>query len=203
MVASGKGADAMERALEQYKQLVRLGPEMESLKTISENLPAVDAIGIINRRFGTVDSKALRSMGVTGEKLGEALVDGILKQYGGLQAKLAAKDPAIQFSNLRGAFQRFAGELSTDIGPAISEGLGEINKAFEGLISDKAAMRDLGIPFRELADGIKGAAKQISGMMDAYRKMTPEARRAAVEKAALAVKLAAVTSGWPRPPSAV
>ncbi|HEV3052143.1 MAG TPA: tape measure protein, partial [Longimicrobium sp.] len=102
-VLAGGDKEAASRALIQFRQLASGLLERENLRTIEENLPGSDVLGIVQRKFGTVDTQALKQAHVTGQMVADAIVAGFTEKFGGAQRELAGTLPVI-LSNFGDAF---------------------------------------------------------------------------------------------------
>lgn len=174
VVAAGGDTEALSRALAQFRQLVtRDNPTMEDLGLIGENL-GVNVRSIIKDAFGTADMETLGKAGVTGMMIGDALVAGFQKKFGGAQKTGATGTIGGLMSGVSDAFNSISAQVSGGLYDSIMKTLkgfldfvGGIQKSDAG----KAALKTIEVLLTGVGRALELVAKQAQPFLDWLSKI--------------------------------
>lgn len=173
-VAAGGDTEALSRALAQFRQLVtRDNPTMEDLGLIGENL-GVNVRDIIKQQFGTADMETLGKAGVTGMMIGDALVAGFQKKFGGAQVKGATGSIGGLFSGISDAFNSLAAAVTGGLYGSIMKSLTGILDFLKGIqesATGKVILESLAAVMTAMGRGMELAAKQAQPFLEWLSKV--------------------------------
>lgn len=109
--------------------------------------------------FGSADPKVLKAAGISGQRIGKALLDAMGAEFGGSQAKLLDTVPAM-LTKVHDAFRIFAGQITSGFTPQIIEGLKSIRDGFLSLSQNKELIHTLSDAFSTLGHAISEMMKE-------------------------------------------
>lgn len=156
----------LERSLLGFRQLLgRDKPTAEDVNQVAENLPGLDVRGIMKRAFGTADTEELQKAGVTGRQVGEAIILGMQKAFGGSQQALGGTLPVL-LSNFQDAFNDFSSAITQRFTPVLTNAVSKLLNVFSAMAQNASLINALATPFDLLGAAISFAADQLPNFVN-------------------------------------
>lgn len=166
---TGAGTGRMEFAMLQFRQLLQGKVNQEDISGIGENL-GINTIKMLQRAFGTADTETLQKAGRTGAELAEALVQGMQRQFGGAQMRMAKFLPGL-WSNIQDAGDSISGRVTGGLMGRLTQAadtlLGFLNR-LQTSVSGGKLLDGLARGFTAIGDSIVFAVSQFPAFISQF-----------------------------------